>query len=116
EGLLRRLAGQTGSLPAGNPSPLDGGMNAAESLYFWLGGFSSDPVYPISGPGGPSFTDRTDDSDNDLKLDDEILENRNRLYEFDLTRLAPRTEEGVFHDTDTGGTGRYVLYDDPQTG
>ncbi|MDZ4658592.1 MAG: type II secretion system protein [Bythopirellula sp.] len=103
EGLLRRLAGQTGSLPAGNPTDLDGGMNAAEAIYFWLGGFSSDPVYPISGPGGPSFADATNPA-TAPDLSDEILENRDRLYEFDLTRLSPRTDAGDFD-------GRWLTYD-----
>ena len=30
-------------------------MSAGEALVFWLGGFSSDPKYPISGEGGPSY-------------------------------------------------------------
>ena len=29
------------------------------ALVFWLGGFSSDPSYPISGPGGPSYAVQT---------------------------------------------------------
>ena len=37
--------------------PLDGGMTAGEAVVFWLGGFSSDPKYPISGEGGPSYRD-----------------------------------------------------------
>lgn len=35
---------------------LPGGMNAAEALVFWIGGFSDDPKYPISGPGGPAYS------------------------------------------------------------
>ena len=37
------------------PDSLHGGMTAGEALVFWLGGFSSDPKYPISGEGGPSY-------------------------------------------------------------
>jgi prepilin-type N-terminal cleavage/methylation domain-containing protein len=98
EGLLRRLAGQTGNLTPGTPDPLEGGMNAAEALYFWLGGFSADPVYPISGAGGPAY-----DASSAIG---EVMEGRNRLYEFDLTRLAPRDNSGVF-------SGRWLTYDNP---
>ncbi len=109
EGLLRRLAGQTDATLPGNPTDLDGGMNSAEALCFWLGGFSSDPVYPISGPGGPSFGENNTISG--LDPGDEILENRNRTYEFDLTRLAPRDDAGVFdgrsvdYEIDLNGDG-----------
>jgi prepilin-type N-terminal cleavage/methylation domain-containing protein len=111
EGLLRRLAGQTGSLgsenPPSNATALPGGMNSAEALYFWLGGFSADPVYPISGAGGPAF---------DISVG-EVMESRNRLYEFDLARLGPRNSAGVFNSTDlpTPGPGRFVTYNNPTT-
>jgi prepilin-type N-terminal cleavage/methylation domain-containing protein len=103
EGLLRRLAGFTGTLPAGSPtvSPLPGGINAAEAIYFWFGGFSSDPVFPISGPGGPSFSETNQPAGLDPA--DEILENRTPLYEFPLTQLGPRDNDGVF-------SGRFVDY------
>ena len=32
-----------------------GGMTAGEAIVFWLGGFSQDPKFPISGEGGPSY-------------------------------------------------------------
>lgn len=110
EGLLRRMAGQTGAISGdnSNATTLPNGMNAAEAVYFWLGGFSTDPVYPLSGPGGPAF-----DPSSTMG---EILENRNGVFEFDLARLTPRNDVGVFYGTDNGGDGRFVLYDDPQTG
>lgn len=37
-----------------NASP-NGVMDPAEALVFFLGGFSEDPAFPISGPGGPIF-------------------------------------------------------------
>lgn len=41
-----------------NPSPL-GVMDPAEAVVFFLGGYSEDPQYPLSGAGGPFFiTDR----------------------------------------------------------
>lgn len=106
--LIDALAGVT---PANNnivtSGPVPNGMSAAEALYFWLGGFSSDEQYPISGPGGPSF----------LVADGEVLENRNKRYEFDLTRLTPRNDAGVFlEDPADPSAGRFVVYNDPQTG
>jgi len=50
-GLIQGLAGTNA---AANENLLNG-MNAAEAMVFWLSGFSSDPQFPISGPGGPSF-------------------------------------------------------------
>src|SRR3954468_17726859 len=35
--------------------PMAGGLTAAEAIVFWLGGFSQDPKFPISGEGGPSY-------------------------------------------------------------
>jgi prepilin-type N-terminal cleavage/methylation domain-containing protein len=95
ENLLRVLAGQT---PGGGFDPLPQGMNAAEALYFWLGGFSGDPVFPISGAGGPAF--------DPSSAAGEVLEGRNRLYEFELPRLGPRDNSGVF-------TGRSITYPNP---
>jgi type II secretory pathway pseudopilin PulG len=71
EALIRGLAGY-------GTDPLPGGLSPAEAVYFWLGGFSSDPKYPISGPGGPSFL--ISQADN--------IEDRNRTYDFDLARLG----------------------------
>ena len=89
-------------LAAGNSGLLRNGMTSAEALYFWLGGFSSDPKLPLSGPGGPSF-DRNSTTG-------EVLEDRNPRYEFDLGRLEPRDSNGAFHDEDNGGKGRFVSY------
>jgi prepilin-type N-terminal cleavage/methylation domain-containing protein len=97
ENLLRVLAGQTTGIASGYDM-LPQGMNAAEALYFWLGGFSADPVYPISGAGGPAF---------DLSsTTGEVLEGRNRLYEFDLARLGPRNNSDIF-------SGRSITYPNP---
>lgn len=107
--LIRTLAGGpiTGSI---RDSTLEGsGMNAAEAIVFWLGGFSDDPAYPISGPGGPSFTVRA--GTGTPVASDEVLENRNWLYEFDLGRLLPRKDDGTFDDT-SGTAGRYIIYRD----
>ena len=107
-GLIRALVGNTTG-GVGNPSTLTDGMNPSEAMVFWLGGFSQDSQYPISGTGGPSFADG-DDSSNTLEASDEVLENRNFSYEFDMGRLSPKdTSTGIF-------TGRFIQYDDPRTG
>ncbi len=94
EALIRGLSGYgTGTVV------LPGGLSPAEAVFFWLGGFSSDPKYPISGPGGPSFL--VGQLDN--------IEDRNRTYDFDLTRLG--TGEGI--DVQTAlqnGSVRAVQY------
>jgi prepilin-type N-terminal cleavage/methylation domain-containing protein len=90
DGLIRQLAGLT----ANTGTPLQGGMRANEAVVFWLGGFSSDPKYPISGQGGPSFVGTVDP-----------IEGRSFIYPFDVTRLGPRADDGTF-DT----SGRYIEY------
>ena len=80
---------------AGASNGLVGGMAASEAIYFWLGGFSDDPKYPISGTGGPSFNISTTPT--------EVVEDRNRRAEFDLTRLGPRNVDGSF-------AGRFIQY------
>jgi len=88
--------------------PVKDGLAASEALYFWLGGFSADEQYPISGDGGPSFTDATGNNNGTLEAGDEVLEARKRLYEFDLTRLVPRDSSGAY------GGDRLVKYKDPR--
>jgi prepilin-type N-terminal cleavage/methylation domain-containing protein len=106
--LIDALAGVT---PASGTSivttgPVQDGLSAAEALYFWLGGFSTDEQYPISGDRGPSFTDAQGNNNGTLEPSDEVLENRNRRYEFDLSLLGPRTN-GAF-------SGRSLQYKDPR--
>jgi len=99
------------------PSALADGMTASEALFFWLGGFSKDKKYPLSGPGGPSFTDADGDNNGILEASDERLEGRNLRFEFDLSRLGPRTSQGVFDDSGLMNEGgRFIEYDDPRTG
>ena len=98
DSLIRALVGQgTGS----NPN-LAGGMNAAEALVFWLGGFSDDPKYPISGIGGPSYAGVDPNKDP--------IENRNWRLDINVTQLGPRTDDGFFDPSDT----RFIIYQDPQ--
>lgn len=79
--------------------PLVNGMRGNEALVFWLGGFSSNEQYPISGEGGPSFVD---------VVNGEVLEDRNRRYEFDLGLLGPRNDAGGFDDGPN--RGRFITY------
>lgn len=111
QSLILALAGANIANPVTYSDLEQTGMNGAEAVYFWLGGFSSDVQYPISGPGGPSFADG-DDTNNSLDLNDEVLEERNRRYDFDLSRLGPRNSEGQFDAT----AGRYIEYEDPRPG
>lgn len=87
----------------GSTVNLPNGMTAAEALYFWLGGFSSDEIYPISGPNGPSF----------LQANGEVLENRARRYEFDLGRLGPRNDNGTYKQGTGPTDGRFLVYQSP---
>jgi prepilin-type N-terminal cleavage/methylation domain-containing protein len=95
--LLRKLVGDAGGLP--------GGMTAAEALVFWLSGFSADPLYPISGEGGPSY--RIDNLGSTPPNQADPLESRKFLYPFDITRLGPRDGDGFFN-------GRFIVYNDPR--
>jgi prepilin-type N-terminal cleavage/methylation domain-containing protein len=97
--LALALCGQ--NTAGGTNENLPNGMTAAEAVYFWLGGFSSDKNFPISGPGGPSFPVTGPDANV------EVLENRTGGYEFDLGRLGPRTDAGVFD----ASTNRFIVYE-----
>lgn len=95
--LLQALAGYSGATGLNGPGLVSGtlnGMNAAEAVYFWLGGFSKDPQYPISGPGGPSF----------LAGQLETLEGRDGNDAINVGLLGPRNDDGSF-------AGRYIVYE-----
>jgi prepilin-type N-terminal cleavage/methylation domain-containing protein len=106
--LLRALVGQSTS---DGSIWLNGGMSASEALVFWLGGFSTDPKYPISGEGGPSY-EITGKGASDSRTKDPI-ESRKWVYPFNIDRLAPRaTTDGYFDEGP--GSGRFVEYKDPK--
>ena len=104
--LIQALAGGAVNNPVQSSELIDTGMNSAEALCFWLGGFSSDVSFPISGPGGPSFL-----VNNALPGLGEVLEDRQLRYEFDLGRLQPRAADNTFDGT---GDGRFITYNDPR--
>jgi hypothetical protein len=87
------------------PKVLEGGMTAAEAVVFWLGGFSSDPKFPISGdPDGPSYKISGFGVTGNALQDP--IETRKWVYPFDITRLGPRDTDGHFN-------GRFVEYQAP---
>lgn len=95
------------AVPAKFPTGvLRGGITAGEAVVFWLGGFSSDPKFPISGEGGPSY-DVTGIPATEHRMRDPI-ESRKWIFPFDITRLGPRAADGYFDETN----GRYVEFID----
>lgn len=103
--LLRVIAG----LPANDTTNfnqlLAGGMSSGEALVFWLGGFSSDPKYPISGEGGPSF--RIDNLTSPVTADTaDPIESRKWVYPFEIARLQPRNSDNYFDRS----ANRFIVY------
>jgi prepilin-type N-terminal cleavage/methylation domain-containing protein len=72
------------------------GIRPSEAIVFWLGGFSDDPNYPISGKGGPSYIVAKNEDPINRTLDP--IESRKRIYPFDVARLGPRGPDGFFED------------------
>ena len=72
------------------------GIRPSEAIVFWLGGFSDDPNYPISGKGGPSYIVSKNEDPINRTLDP--IESRKGLYPFDVSRLGPRGPDGFFED------------------
>ena len=125
--LIEALAGGN---PTGDPSDerspnLPGGMNPGEALVFYLQRFSSDPKYPISGPGGPSFV---------VGGEAEDLAQRNWLTDYNPARFGMFDADGEYfavgdliktidENGDSNGVldatelldiPRFVRYEDPQ--
>jgi hypothetical protein len=84
---------------------LAGGMSAAEALVFWLGGFSSDAKYPISGEGGPAYPIESLGNAQNRALDP--IDNRNWTFPFEVARLGPRDSEDNYFDKDST---RFIEY------
>jgi prepilin-type N-terminal cleavage/methylation domain-containing protein len=99
--LILRLVGL-----ASGGRQLNGGMSAGEAVVFWLGGFSSDPKFPISGEGGPSYNVTGISAPDRHKADP--IESRKFIYPFDINRLKPRASTGYFDEM--VGSGRYIEY------
>lgn len=88
--LLRGLVGTGTGANENNPN-LFGGMTPSEALVFWLQRFSSDPKYPISGSGGPSFAQPS----GNAEIED--LSARNWILDVDQTRFGPRDDNNQFN-------------------
>jgi prepilin-type N-terminal cleavage/methylation domain-containing protein len=102
--LIAKLAGMaTGA----SGQQLAGGMSAGEALVFWLGGFSSDPKYPISGEGGPAYPIQSIGNAQNHTLDP--IDTRNWTFPFEVTRLGPRMDNKYFDDSDDAGK-RFIEY------
>lgn len=115
ESLLLTLVGESDE--SDNETTLVGGITPSEAVFFWLGGFSEDPKYPISSAGGPSFCDAEGNRDGVLNSEDEKLTSRNMRYDFDMRRLNPQTAQGIFDDRGSAQPkGRHVEYNDPRDG
>lgn len=101
DSLLRALVGIGDGNGTEDPN-LQGGMTPSEAMVFWLQRFSSDPKYPISGSGGPSYLWQ-----NGNGIDD--LSSRNWLLDVDQTRFGPRDLEDADNDDDTNDFGGRTL-------
>jgi hypothetical protein len=74
---------------------------------FWLGGFSSDPKYPISGEGGPSYA--VDGIAAAQRREHDPLQ-RKWVFPFEVARLQPRATDNFFDES----AKRFIEYADPQ--
>ena len=80
------------------PKAHNGGITSSEAIVFWLGGLSSDPNYPISGNGGPSYVIPKHNDINNHTLDP--IDSRQGAFPFEVTRLGPRGPDGYFAETE----------------
>ncbi|MCA9192229.1 MAG: prepilin-type N-terminal cleavage/methylation domain-containing protein [Planctomycetales bacterium] len=86
-----------------------GVMDPPEALVFFLGGFSTDPSYPISGVGGPIFL--MDSSGNQVNSSQTYASaqynvDRNApFFEFGQSQLTLDTSTGLTLSTDEGEFG-----------
>jgi prepilin-type N-terminal cleavage/methylation domain-containing protein len=104
--LIAALAGlNANGTPIAVGQNMAGGLTAGEAIVFWLGGFSQDPKFPISGEGGPSYvvTDATASpvvnipSNQRYKADP--IESRKWVFPCKVDRLVPRTSDGYFDES-----------------
>lgn len=87
--VLQAACGGTGS----GTFPL-GVMNRAEALVFFLGGFSTDPQHPFTGPGGPFVIVAGSPVYN--------TDRENAIYDFGSTLLLDTVDETAFGMTVLG--------------
>jgi prepilin-type N-terminal cleavage/methylation domain-containing protein len=109
--LLEALVGLSSTAAGGTPGAnqatnLPGGMTAAEALVFWIGGFSDNPQYPISGPDGPSYPIPTTGDPSEA----DPIEDRSWQLGVNVQNLGPRGEDRFFAKS----YNRFITYADPR--
>jgi prepilin-type N-terminal cleavage/methylation domain-containing protein len=104
------LAALVGLGPNASNANLVGGMNAAEALVFWLGGFSDDPKYPISGVGGPSYPIDNASLNGAAANQADPIDQRNWRLDVNVQSLGPKGADNYFDETNN----RFLVYNDPQ--
>ena len=111
DSLLRALVGQGSGDQDDDANPnLPGGMTAAEALVFWLGGFSGDPLYPISGVDGPSYSIQGVSAADAARVDP--IESRPWRLSINIDQVGPRDNDNFFDD---GDGRRYIVFRHPET-
>ncbi|MGL4512169.1 MAG: prepilin-type N-terminal cleavage/methylation domain-containing protein [Lacipirellulaceae bacterium] len=109
--LLRAICGMASTGPAPTQvTPLPGGMTAAEGVVLWLGGFSEDAKYPISGVGGPSYSIASVDLNGAAPNEADPIDQRSWVLDVNVQSLGPKGQDGFFDQTDS----RFLVYPDPQ--
>jgi prepilin-type N-terminal cleavage/methylation domain-containing protein len=80
-----------------------GGLTAGEAVVFWLGGFSQDPRFPISGEGGPSYPVVDAKAGINIAAADRYqadpIESRKWVFPCKVDRLGPRSADGYFDES-----------------
>ena len=108
EALIKALVGQSTTAQDTNiATNLPGGMTAAEALVFWIGGFSDDPKYPISGAGGPSYLLRPGQGEDN---EQDPIDTRSWRLGVNIQDLGPRGEDDYF----PANYNRFIVYNDPR--
>ena len=82
-----------------------GGLSGGEAAVFWLGGFSQDPKYPISGEGGPSYAVVDPNASPAINIPQadrykaDPIANRKWVFPCSVDRLVPRATDGYFDES-----------------
>lgn len=92
-------------------------MDRAESIVWALGGYSSNPINPFTGDGGPLASIAVDNTSQQFQIN---IERDNPFYEFDTTRLDLEIEDkddlisitNYYKSSDTDLFPHYAAADD----
>ncbi|QDV72156.1 type II secretion system protein [Botrimarina mediterranea] len=110
EALIKALVGVATTSEQNIATNLPGGMTAAEAAVFWVGGFSSDPKYPITGSGGPSYLISTLPNGVTDASEADPIDQRSWQLGIKVENLGPRGNDGYFSKNYT----RFIDYADPR--